>query len=504
MEANQHKSTFLANMSHELRTPLNAIIGLTELLSDNPDRFGTQKAAEPLRRVLRAGRHLLSLINDILDLSKIDAGRMDLSLESVAVRPVLVEVLSTARLLSPENKNELLLDCPSSIDSVHADSMRLRQVLLNLLSNACKFTKQGTVTLTASTVSRNKREWIEIAVTDTGIGLTADQLDHIFEEFAQADATTTRQYGGTGLGLAISRRLCRMMGGDVTVTSEPGKGSTFTVFLPVGAGRDTSQSLALYTETRTSDGGVILVIDDDATARELIAAHLSSRGFSVETAVNGAQGLRKAHELRPTAITLDIMMPDIDGWAVLAALKADPSLAEIPVIIVTIVDEERRAIALGAAGYLTKPIDRDRLVRLLAQELEADGDREVLVVEDDETQRLLVRDILTADGWIVREAGNGRLALEAMKSRCPDILLLDLMMPEMDGFEVVAAMQAHKEWRRIPIIVVTAMDLSDADRQRLTGGVEIVLSKNAFSLAELGSRVSALLRSSKQRVQHEA
>jgi signal transduction histidine kinase/CheY-like chemotaxis protein len=501
MEASRIKSSFLANMSHELRTPLNAIIGLTELLCENAPRFGTEKALEPLRRVLRAGRHLLGLINDILDLSKIEAGKMDLTLETVTIQPVVEEVLGTARPLAEQNKNKLVLDSPEGIGSVYADNMRLRQVLLNLLSNACKFTKAGTVRLGVTRVEEAGQHWVDFAVCDTGIGMTEEQLGRLFQDFAQADASTTRQFGGTGLGLAISRRLCRLMGGDVTVTSEPGKGSTFTMRLPAQAAALTSPieiiaaASAAETGPAASQGshGTVLVIDDDATARELIAAHLVANGFAVETAANGVEGLKKARELKPVAITLDILMPDIDGWTVLAALKGDPELADIRVVIVTIVDEQRRGIALGAAGYLTKPIDRKRLVEILSRHRSADGPSEVLVVEDDEEHRQLVRAILGAQGWVVREAANGRLALDALAAKLPDILLLDLMMPEMDGFQLVTALQANPAWRDIPVVVVTALDLTAEDHRRLNGGVERVLSKNSFAPAELMARVGKLL-----------
>src|SRR5215469_9817415 len=502
MEASRTKSSFLANMSHELRTPLNAIIGLTELLCDNAARFGTEKALEPLRRVLRAGRHLLGLINDILDLSKIEAGKMDLTLETVTIQPVVEEVLGTARPLAEQNKNELALDSPEGIGSVYADNMRLRQVLLNLLSNACKFTKAGTVRLGVTRVEEAGQHWVDFAVSDTGIGMTEEQLGRLFQEFAQADASTTRQFGGTGLGLAISRRLCRLMGGDVTVTSIPGEGSTFTVRLPTQAAPPlpvVETSLDATGPAVTSPAasqerrGTVLVIDDDTTARELIATYLAGEGFPVETAASGVEGIKKLRELRPAAVTLDIMMPDVDGWTVLAALKGDPTLADIPVVIVTIVDEQRRGIALGAAGYLTKPIDRERLIEIVSQLRVAGAPGRVLVVEDDEDQRQLLRTILGARGWSVREAANGRLALDAIRAELPDLILLDLMMPEMDGFELVAALQANAAWRTIPVVVVTALDLTAEDRRRLNGGVEQILSKQAFPLAEMMARVCALL-----------
>jgi signal transduction histidine kinase/CheY-like chemotaxis protein len=500
--ASEAKSAFLANMSHELRTPLNAIIGLTELLCDNAPRFGTEKAIEPLRRVLRAGHHLLKLINDILDLSKIEAGKMDLTLESVAIQPVVEEMLGTARPLAEQNTNVLELDCPDEIGAVHADSMRLSQILLNLLSNASKFTKSGTVRLRVARTREAGQEWVDFAVSDSGIGMTEEQLGRLFQEFSQADASTTRQFGGTGLGLAISRRLCRLMGGEITVTSVPGEGSTFTVRLPAAAETVLPDAASMPETTvaeADSGGGTVLVIDDDPTARELIAAHLAGTGFTVETAANGVEGLKKARALRPAAITLDITMPDIDGWTVLAALKGEPALADIPVVILTIVDEPRRGIALGAAGYMTKPIDRDRLVDILSRYRHASEPSTVLVVDDDEEQRHLVRELLGARGWVVLEAANGRLALDILRKGSPEIVLLDLMMPEMDGFELVAALQANPAWRDIPVIVVTALDLTAEDRRLLNGGVEQILFKSAYAPVELMKRVSALLAELKRK-----
>jgi signal transduction histidine kinase/CheY-like chemotaxis protein len=492
MEASRTKSSFLANMSHELRTPLNAIIGLTELLSENTARFGTEKALEPLRRVLRAGRHLLNLINSVLDLSKIEAGKLDLAPERIAVGPALEEVRDIARPLAEQNRNSLTVACPETISSIHADPVRLRQILLNLLSNACKFTKDGAVVLSAATVEDGGRRWIELAVSDTGIGMSEEQQGRLFQEFTQADASTTRQFGGTGLGLAITRRLCQLMGGDVGVQSAPGKGSTFTVRLPAEA-RPEDASLPTGAPAPGAARGTVLVIDDDQTARELLTSYLAEEGFAVETAATGVEGLRRARELRPAAITLDVMMPDIDGWTVIAALKGDPELAAIPVVIVTIVDEARRGIALGAAGYLTKPIAREQLVEVLAAHRSAERSNVVLVVEDDAEQRQVIRDSLGARGWTVKEAANGRVALEMLAHGLPDVILLDLMMPEMDGFQVVAALQADPNWSRIPVVVVTALELTAADRRRLERGVGEIVSKNAASPAELAARISRLI-----------
>jgi signal transduction histidine kinase/CheY-like chemotaxis protein len=487
--ASEHKSQFLASMSHELRTPLNAIIGLTEMMVTNAARFGTEKAAEPLRRVHRAGTHLLGLINQVLDLSKIEAGKLELSPESVNLAPLIDDVAGTARQLAEQNKNRLVVEAGQSLGALTVDPMRLRQILLNLLSNACKFTKQGEVALRVRRVA-DGGNWIEFSVSDTGIGMTAEQQARLFEEFSQGDAATAKRYGGTGLGLAITRKLARMMGGDVTVASEPGKGSTFTVRLPGGA--DTSARTA-------GDGShpprtdCVLVIDDDATARELIGEHLAAEGFSVATATGGLEGLKRAKELRPLAITLDVIMPDLDGWSVLAALRQDSELAEIPVIMVTILDEHRRAVALGAAGYLSKPIDRERLRRLMARFRAPARPAKVLLVEDDAVQRERVRTWLEGQQWIVQEAANGREALARLQAGRPDVILLDLMMPEMDGFAVVAALQKDPAWRDIPVIVITARDLDAADRERLNSGVQSVLVKETFRPADLVERIRRLV-----------
>ena len=488
----QHKSQFLASMSHELRTPLNAIIGLTEMMVNNAPRFGTEKAAEPLRRVHRAGTHLLGLINQVLDLAKIEAGKLELSPETVNLAPLLEDVIGTARQLAEQNKNRLVVESPDNLGSLTVDPMRLRQILLNLLSNACKFTKQGEVRLRVKRVV-DGRDWIEITVADTGIGMTSEQQAKLFEEFTQADSSTARQYGGTGLGLAITRKLARMMGGDVTAASEPGKGSVFTVRLPGSAGSQASRSTG-SDGRRSPTADCVLVIDDDATARELIADHLKAEGFSVVTAAGGVEGLKLTRELRPTAITLDVIMPDLDGWSVLAALRQDPELADIPVIMITIVDEHRRGIALGAAGYLTKPIDRERLHRLVTRFRAPVPPTCVLLVEDDAVQRERMRGWLEGPQWTVREAENGREALKSIQESKPDVILLDLMMPEMDGFAVVAALQKETAWRGIPVIVITSLDLDAKDRERLNAGVQFVLVKERFRPADLVERIRRLVQ----------
>jgi signal transduction histidine kinase/DNA-binding response OmpR family regulator len=489
------KSSFLANMSHELRTPLNAIIGLSDMMVSNAERFGTEKAVEPLRRVHRAGKHLLDLINQVLDLSKIEAGKLDINPDTVNVAVLVDEVVGTARSLAEQNKNRLNVECPTDIGPIVVDALRLKQILLNLLSNACKFTKGGEVSLRVTTALTDGRKWIDFVVTDSGIGMTPEQMSKLFEEFVQADQTTARRYGGTGLGLAITRRLCTMMGGDVTVTSESGKGSTFTVRLPAGP---ESAAVVSYQSARAPEqavpvGDCILVIDDDPTARELIANYLREAGLSVVTAAGGREGLKRAEELHPIAITLDVLMPDIDGWTVLAALRGNPTLSNIPVVMATITDPDRKGIALGAAGYLTKPIDRDRLITLLRPFQTRARRTRVLMVEDDPMQRERIRSWLAPEHWLASEAENGLVALDRLAKEPPDIILLDLMMPEMDGFQFIAALQAQPVWRDIPVIVITALDLTAADRARLNSGVERILLKDSFDPGHLVEIVRRLV-----------
>jgi PAS domain S-box-containing protein len=498
-EASRTKSRFLASMSHELRTPLNAIIGITEMLAENAPRFGTEKAVEPLRRVLRAGRHLLSLINEILDLSKIEAGKLELAIEDVALAPLVDDVLATSRTLAAQNNNRLEVEYIEGLGSVRADPVRLRQALLNLIGNACKFTKDGEVRVRAGQSEAGGRRWIEIEVADSGIGMTSEQIGRLFQEFSQADSGTSRQFGGTGLGLAISQRLCRLMGGDITVSSEPGKGSAFTIRLPAKES-PTGQAPALPSPATVSPDhpaqrrpDTVLVIDDDATARDLLTSYLERDGFTVVSAANGVDGLRRAKELRPTAITLDVVMPDLDGWTVLAALKGDPELADIPVVLVTIVDETPHGMARGAAGHMTKPVDRARLLELLGRWRSPGRCARVLVVEDDPDQRAVLAEALPGPEWRVTEAENGRVGLDKLRTEQADLIVLDIMMPEMDGFQFMAELQANPDWRHIPVLVLSALDLTKRDRQRLNLGVERIFSKTSLNPEALVSQIRAVV-----------
>jgi signal transduction histidine kinase/CheY-like chemotaxis protein len=504
--ASQHKSQFLANMSHELRTPLNAIIGLTEMLCEEAEAPEYADFAEPLERVQRAGKHLLGLINDVLDLSKIEAGKIELRDENVDVAALAREVLVTAQPLADKNGNRLLLSGTSDIGNIRGDQMRLRQILLNLISNACKFTERGTVTVSIEQTQSNGSGGIAVAVADSGIGMTPEQVAKLFTEFTQADSSTTRKYGGTGLGLAISRRLVEMMGGTISVESTLGQGSTFRLWLPAvstrGSDPDSDATMADAATGQAVAGRTVLVIDDDPDARTLMRRFLAREGFDTLTAADGAEGLRLARQFRPSLITLDVVMPNMDGWAVLKALQADPALAAIPVVMLSILDEQEKGFALGAADYLIKPFSRERLRGLLDQHRHASGGSRVLIVEDDDATRTLLSDMLAKEGCIVDLAQDGHAALACMKVTTPDLILLDLMMPHMDGFEFIEAMRGDATRAAIPIVVLTAKELTDGERQRLAGEVDRVLRKSLHSREELAAEVRRVLAGSIERQSH--
>jgi len=491
--ASRHKSEFLANMSHELRTPLNAIIGYSEMLQEDAADLGAERFVADLQKIHASGRHLLELINAVLDLSKIEAGKMDLYLETVDIASLVRDIGAVIKPLAEKNTNRLNLEFDETIGTMHADLTKVRQSLFNLLSNACKFTERGTVALAVARERDDAGEWVTFTVSDTGIGMTPEQMARLFEEFSQAEASTARKYGGTGLGLALSRRLCRMMGGDITMASVPGEGSTFTMRLPAAVPETKPDAAPAAPSPGAAEAaGTVLVIDDEATVRDLMQRFLVKEGFRVALATGGEEGVRLAKELRPDAITLDVMMSGMDGWAVLSALKADPDVADIPVIMLTIIDDRNLGYALGASDYLTKPLDRERLLSVLNKYRR---EAPVLVVDDDVALRELLRRILEGAGYTVVEAENGRVALERLRTMAPGVILLDLMMPEMDGFEVVTEMRRHEAWRAIPIVVVTAKELTAEDRQRLNGYVERILQKGAYTrdtlLAEVRDLVAA-------------
>ena len=493
--ASQYKSAFLANMSHELRTPLNAIIGYSEMLQEEAKDLALTEFVPDLQRIHGAGKHLLGLINDILDLSKIEAGKMPLYLEDFDIAEMIRDVAATVQPLVAKNRNRLAVHCPEGVGHMRADVTKVRQTLFNLLSNACKFTDQGDIELTVE----RQDERIHMRVRDTGVGMTPEQQSRLFEAFTQADLSTSKKYGGTGLGLAISRRFCRMMDGDLHCESEPGKGSTFTVVLPLHV-KDTAVTDS--TERAASPepagdivpGNTVLVIDDDANVLDLMKRSLTREGFHVVLAPDGRTGLEYARKFNPSIITLDVMMPGMDGWAVLNQLKADAELSHIPVIMVTIVDAQNMGFSLGAVEYLTKPIDWQRLLKLLHRYGDGHLDQPVLIVEDNPQTRELLRRNLTNHGWKTVEAENGRIALEMLETISPALILLDLIMPEMDGFEFLNVLRRDKRWQGLPVIVVTAREINEEDRKRLIGQVSQIVQKGYYDPDKLIEQIRELIR----------
>lgn len=504
--ANRAKSEFLANMSHELRTPLNAIIGYSELLQEEVEDIGKEDAIPDLKRINAAGKHLLGLINDILDLSKIEAGKTQLYFENFEVRQMIDDVVGTVRPAAEENKNHLTVHCPPDLGWMEGDLVKIRQVLFNLLSNACKFTRDGTIWLEAARHTESGKDTIVFWIRDTGIGMTPDQIGKLFRPFNQADGSTARKYGGTGLGLAISYRYCRMMGGQISVESQPGEGSAFTCRLPANMnGEETREASTLYGPEiselvlQGTDRGIILVIDDDAVARDLMTRFLTREGFGVVSSGRGREALALAKQWQPVAITLDVLMGEKSGWDVLAELKTDPDLAEIPVIMVSIVDDKNRGFTLGADDYLTKPVHPDRLMKVLQRYRPEGKLGSVLIVEDDEPSRQLLHRLLERDGWKIVEAENAREGLEKVGLSTPALILLDLMTPEMDGFEFVSRLRSEEKYRSIPIVVLTAMELTDQEKAQLSEHVTKIASKASVSWSSLMSDLTSIVKANVSR-----
>ncbi len=490
--ASRTKSAFLANMSHELRTPLNAIIGYSEILhEDAADRGDTASQAD-LVKIQSAGKHLLGLINDILDLSKIESGRMDIHLEDVDLGKLISEVRVLVAPLMDKNANTLQVEMPADIGMMRVDMVKLKQSLINLLSNAAKFTKQGVVKLG---VHRDAGA-VQFAVSDSGIGMSDEQIGRLFQAFTQADATTTRNYGGTGLGLTITKHFCTMLGGSIDVASKPGEGATFIITLPdSGVCEQTVAAAEAPRISGAAAGQTVLVVDDDPAVHDVLRQTLVKEGYRLLHAYDGLQALEIAKDDPPDVITLDVMMPQLDGWTVLGKLKSDPDLAHIPVIMLTIVDERTMGYSLGAAEYMTKPVDRARLIELLRRFAAKSREAVILVVDDDADVRAIVTATAEKAGLKAAEASNGQAALDWLSANSPPaLILLDLMMPVMDGFGFLEKVKAISALNRVPIVVLTAKDLTQAERNIINERTMLVLTKGAQPLSSLGSALSVMAR----------
>ena len=488
--ANQSKSNFLANMSHELRTPLNAIIGLSELLVEELQEEKNETYLEPMTRIFGAGKHLLALINDILDLSKIEAGKMELFIEEFKLKDALNEILVISTPLAEKNNNKLFMECPDNIDIIKNDTTKLKQMLINLISNACKFTNNGQITLKITETTEQNKSMLDFAVSDTGIGITQEQITKLFGNFVQADSSTSKKFGGTGLGLAITKKMSELMGGDIRVTSEIGKGTTMTVRIPrvVQSNKSNTKDVATIASVQkirqvelTSDMK-ILVIEDNETESQIIDNYLKNSGYSATFTTNGEDGLKIALSSKPDLILLDIFLPGINGWEVLHSLKNNPQTCDINVVMISMLEEKNKGYVMGASDYLVKPFDQKQLVQTLSRyvinhNITGGNLGRVLIVDDDSNARLIARKALKSFNVEIDEAANGVEALEQISKNKPNLILLDLMMPVMDGFEVLSRLKSSLDLLDIPVIVNTSKELNTVDKKKLSGYTTKILHK---------------------------
>jgi len=486
IEANKHKSVFLANMSHELRTPLNSIIGFSELLTDARDgQFDEATRKRFVGQIMTSGKHLLGLINDILDLSKVEAGQMELRLNVMSVAESVDQVIKTVEPLAAK-KSITLQSSAADAGDMLADPGKVKQMLLNLVSNAIKFTSEGgTVTISALRL----KDTLEISVADTGIGIAEADQKSIFQEFHQLDQGPGRKHEGTGLGLALTRRFALLHGGDVRVTSRVNKGSVFTLILPLRVGASPALAPLPVAKNGHGSGPLVLVVEDDPAAAELLSRQLIAAGYRTEVARTGSEALARARQLQPAAITLDIILPEVDGWEVISSLKRDERTSGIPIVVVSVVDNPELGLALGAIDYLVKPIEAGDLIQRLnlfnVNRASATGGIRVLVVDDEPANRTLLTAALEPAGFTVVPASGGREAIELAKSMKPDLVLLDLIMPEVTGFDVVEALRADEATRDTPIMVLTAANLSEDDKRLLNGRVSKILSRGSVATTDI-------------------
>lgn len=486
-QANELKTQFLANMSHELRTPLNSIINFTRILMVGMRGPVTDSQADYLNRVRNSGEHLLGLINDILDLSKIEAGKMELFKEPINIGDVIHSVMSSAAGLTKGKPIELQHEVEPNLPTIEVDRTRIRQVLLNLLSNAAKFTDEGTITVR---VTRQDSQ-VLISVRDTGIGIAPEHQSLIFEEFRQVEGDSNRRYEGTGLGLAICRRLIELHNGRIWLESEAGVGSTFFFTLPFQLVPEQPVPVAPGVLSHLR-GAKILVIDDDPAAIEIVMTYLGRDGHAITGVSDSRYAVEEARRLKPDAIILDVLMPHKDGWEVLGALKSDPDLKQVPVVLYSIMEEQKLGFYLGASAYLTKPIDEEQLRSTVAQLVSQDST--ILVIDDDpDALEIVTAQLRQLDGHTVLTANGGRAGLELIASQRPDLIILDLMMPEIDGFAVLQQLEANEATRAIPVVVLTAKDLTNQEHEFLNQRVSSLLTKGFTSSGQLLEKVAELL-----------
>ena len=488
-EADRLKSQFLANMSHELRTPMNSIIGFSEILVERLDGKAEPKHVGFLRHILASGQHLLAIINDILDLSKIEAGKMEIYPEVFGIRPVIESVCQMTRGMAKQQP-VFVLDLADDLPQIETDLAKFKQVLFNLLSNAVKFSPaRSPITVSA----RCDGAHVIVSVRDEGIGIAPEHHDVIFHEFRQVDGTARREFGGTGLGLALVKKFVELQGGRISVESAPGAGSTFTFVLPV---RALAAVVSRHAAIMTNDpSDRVLVVEDDPNAYELISSALGSAGYLPIRARHGEEALKLARESQPVAVTLDLILPGVDGWEVLKRLKTDITTRDIPVVIISMVDNHELGVALGADDYFIKPVDRDRLLQRVRQITSRSASRDrarLLLIDDDPGVHALLHEELTARGYTIDGVFSGADGLVAARTSVPDIIILDLMMPGMSGFEVAGALKDDPRTADIPILVLTSKEITAADRDELQSKVTSFVQKGNSAREQLVSAIRRL------------
>ncbi len=497
--ANKMKSEFLANMSHELRTPLNAIIGFAEVLRDKIAGDLNEEQTDFVNDIHSSGSHLLQMINDILDLSKIEAGKMELQYGVFPVPAAIEEVYTIIKGLASKKHLELKTVILTDMKSIEADRVKFKQVLYNLLSNAIKFTPEnGKIVLEAGVME----DMLQVSVSDTGIGMKSDDQQKVFKEFWQADSSFARKYEGTGLGLALTKRIVEMHGGKIWFESEYGKGSIFSFSLPVKAAVKTTEPKEIKAKPRQTipagvkDAKTVLVVEDDRMAADLLTLYLTNAGYNVVVAVDGEEAIKKAKEYQPFLITLDVMLPKKDGWDVLSELKNSQDVAPIPVIIVSMVDNKDLGFSLGAVEYLMKPIDRTKLIDIVNSCIPAERNTgksmKVLVVDDDEKAVKYMSSVLEKAGFDVLKAYSGKAGINLAINNNPDLMILDLMMPEVSGFDVVETLRNHPTAKGIPIIICSAKDITPEDKKILNGHILAIVQKSSHTKEDLLSTIKKI------------
>lgn len=517
LEAIRTRTAFLANMSHELRTPLNAILGYSDLLIEDSKSSTPESIEQDAQKIQFAGKHLLELIDDILDMSKIESGKTPVYLETFDIVQLVNEVVGAMEPIAAKNKNTIITLFEKNLDFMHSDSTKIRQCLLNLISNACKFSSNSQIDVHVEPVTREDQQWIRFSVKDRGIGISESQLSRLFLPFVQADDSTTRKYGGTGLGLAITKSYCQLLGGDISVDSAMGSGSSFIIELPRSVSEEklsilkvpvvssppkplvSSSVKPILDSLKTGDAGnrsgTILVIDDNADTLELIHRHFTKFGYHVTQATNGEAGMILVKSQRPDLIILDVMMPQINGWQILAMLKADPAMSSIPVVLLTVMENKPIGMALGASECLSKPIRWDLLESTVIQLIDEQQSKYILVVEDDPDSSDIISRTLRRNGWQVQNASNGKQALMTVKKAVPSVVILDLMMPEMDGFACLHYLRSSPNTRTLPVIILSNKILTPEDRQQLEGPAVKLLPKTNSQRSELVDLVRGIIES---------